>query len=148
MDESGRVGVDHSDKIRWHKVTDNTARPPGDRDRRALPSTAAHPVSREGALSANVIALRIQPDEGIRLAFGAKQPGTERKVVPISMDFCYRSAFANNPPSAYAVLLLDAMRGDPTLFTRRDGGEAQWRLVTPIEEAWAAQANGPLPTPI
>jgi glucose-6-phosphate 1-dehydrogenase len=100
----------------------------------------------EAALSANVIVLRLQPDEGISLAFGAKQPGTERKSVPVSMDFCYRHAFGDNPPSAYAVLLLDAMRGDATLFTRRDGVEAQWRLITPIEEAWAAQNGSALPS--
>ena len=92
----------------------------------------------EEALAANVIVMRIQPDEGISLAFGAKQPGGERRAVPVSMDFCYRAAFGDNPPSAYAVLLLDALRGDPTLFTRRDGVEAQWRLITPIEQAWAA----------
>ena len=101
---------------------------------------------REEALKSNIIVLRLQPDEGISLAFGAKQPGTERKAVPVSMDFCYRNAFGDNPPSAYAVLLLDAMRGDATLFTRRDGVEAQWRLITPIEEAWAAQTDQPLPT--
>ena len=100
---------------------------------------------REEALKSNVIVLRLQPDEGISLAFGAKQPGTERKAVPVSMDFCYRNAFGDNPPSAYAVLLLDAMRGDATLFTRRDGVEAQWRLITPIEDAWAAQGESPLP---
>ena len=99
---------------------------------------------REEALSANVITLRIQPDEGISLAFGAKQPGTERRAVPVSMDFCYRHAFGDHPPSAYAVLLLDAMRGDATLFTRRDGVEAQWRLITPILEAWTAD-DRPLP---
>ncbi len=97
------------------------------------------------AVKSNVIALRIQPDEGISLAFGAKQPGTARRAVPVSMDFCYRHTFGDNPPSAYAVLLLDAMRGDATLFTRRDGVEAQWRLITPIEEAWAAQTDGALP---
>ncbi len=99
---------------------------------------------REEALKSNVIVLRIQPDEGISLAFGAKQPGAERRAVPVSMDFCYRNAFGDNPPSAYAVLLLDAMRGDATLFTRRDGVEAQWRIITPIEAAWAEQ-DGPLP---
>ncbi|MBI1283299.1 MAG: glucose-6-phosphate dehydrogenase [Thiobacillus sp.] len=97
------------------------------------------------AVQSNVIALRIQPDEGISLAFGAKQPGTARRAVPVSMDFCYRNAFGEHPPSAYAALLLDAMRGDATLFTRRDGVEAQWRLITPIEDAWAAQADGALP---
>jgi len=101
---------------------------------------------REEALKSNVITLRLQPNEGISLAFGAKQPGTERRAVPVSMDFCYRNAFGDNPPSAYAVLLLDTMRGDATLFTRRDGVEAQWRLITPIEDAWAVQGAGPLPT--
>ena len=101
---------------------------------------------REHALTSNTIILRIQPDESISLAFGAKQPGTERKAVPVSMDFCYREAFGENPPTAYAALLLDAMRGDATLFTRSDGVEAQWRLITAIEEAWAAQTDGPLPT--
>lgn len=99
----------------------------------------------DAAVQSNVITLRIQPDEGISLAFGAKQPGTERRAVPVSMDFCYRQSFGDNPPSAYAALLLDAMRGDATLFTRRDGVEAQWRIITPIEEAWAAQAEGRLP---
>jgi glucose-6-phosphate 1-dehydrogenase len=96
---------------------------------------------RKTALAPNVIALRIQPDEGISLSFGAKQPGAERMAVPVSMDFCYRSAFGEDPPSAYAALLLDAMRGDPTLFTRRDGVAAQWRLITPIEEAWTEQGR-------
>jgi glucose-6-phosphate 1-dehydrogenase len=98
------------------------------------------------ALESNSITLRIQPDEGISLVFGAKQPRVGKQAMAVSMDFCYRSAFAGQPPSAYAVLLLDAMRGDPTLFTRRDGVEAQWRLITPIEEAWAAQQNEPLPS--
>ena len=108
-----------------------------------------HPPMRlfphEEALTANVIVLRIQPDEGISLAFGVKQPGGERRAVPVSMDFCYRAAFGDDPPSAYAVLLLDALRGDPTLFTRRDGVEAQWRLITPLEQAWAADTAEPLP---
>lgn len=96
-------------------------------------------------LQANVIVLRLQPDEGISLDFGVKQPGTARHSVPVSMDFCYGATFGEHPPSAYAVLLLDALRGDPTLFTRRDGVEAQWRLITPIEEAWAADTAHPLP---
>jgi glucose-6-phosphate 1-dehydrogenase len=99
---------------------------------------------RDSTLQPNVITLRIQPDEGISLTFGAKQPGTEKKAVPVAMDFGYQSAFGGNPPSAYAVLLLDAMRGDATLFTRRDGVEAQWRLITPIEEAWAEQGIPPV----
>jgi glucose-6-phosphate 1-dehydrogenase len=99
-----------------------------------------------GAIESNSITLRIQPDEGISLAFGAKQPGVGKKATAVSMDFCYRSAFAGQPPSAYAVLLLDAMRGDPTQFTRRDGVDAQWRLITPIEDTWAAQKDESLPS--
>ncbi|MDA8383227.1 MAG: glucose-6-phosphate dehydrogenase [Betaproteobacteria bacterium] len=95
----------------------------------------------EAGLKTNAIVLRIQPDDGISLGFGAKQPGTERKAVPVSMDFSFRSAFGENAPSAYAVLLLDAMRGDATLFTRGDGVEAQWRLITPIEEAWSRASS-------
>jgi hypothetical protein len=78
-------------------------------------------------LESNSITLRIQPDEGISLVFGAKQPRVGKQATAVSMDFCYRSAFAGQPPSAYAVLLLDAMRGDPTQFTpsrRRRGAMA------------------------
>ncbi len=87
----------------------------------------------------NVMALRIQPNESITVAFGAKRPGTVMQTETVNMDFCYQTAFGVRSPAAYETLLLDAMRGDPTLFTRRDGVEAQWKLVTPIEEAWAKQ---------
>jgi glucose-6-phosphate 1-dehydrogenase len=84
----------------------------------------------------NVIALRIQPNEGIDLSFGAKQPGQEMRAIRVDMDFSYRHAFGTETPAAYETLLLDAMRGDATLFTRRDEVEAEWRIITPIEEAW------------
>ena len=87
----------------------------------------------------NVIVLRIQPDEGITITFGAKSPGTQMRTGTVHMDFCYRTAFGTRTPSAYETLLLDVMRGDGMLFTRRDGVEAQWRLITPILEAWAKQ---------
>jgi glucose-6-phosphate 1-dehydrogenase len=93
----------------------------------------------------NVIALRIQPDEGITITFGAKRPGTQMRTGTVHMDFCYRTAFGVRSPSAYETLLLDVMRGDATLFTRRDGVEAQWRLITPIEEAWAKQPRPDFP---
>lgn len=83
--------------------------------------------------------LRIQPDEGITVTFGAKRPGTEMHTGTVHMDFCYQTAFGIRSPTAYETLLLDVMRGDATLFTRRDGVEAQWRLITPIEDAWARQ---------
>jgi glucose-6-phosphate 1-dehydrogenase len=85
----------------------------------------------------NVITMRIQPNEGISLSFGAKQPGLLMRAIRVDMDFSYRDAFGAETPAAYETLLLDAMRGDPTLFTRRDEVEAEWRIITPIEEAWA-----------
>ena len=93
----------------------------------------------------NVIALRIQPDEGINITFGAKRPGTVMHTGSVQMNFCYRTGFGVRSPSAYETLLLDVMRGDATLFTRRDGVEAQWRLITPIEEAWAKQSPPDFP---
>jgi len=59
------------------------------------------------------------------------------QVVPVQANFSYRTAFDGNTPVAYETLLLDAMRGDATLFTRGDEIEAEWSLITPIEEAWA-----------
>jgi glucose-6-phosphate 1-dehydrogenase len=84
----------------------------------------------------NVISMRIQPNEGISLSFGAKKPGQEMRAIRVDMDFSYKDAFGTETPAAYETLLLDAMRGDPTLFTRRDEVEAEWRIITPIEEAW------------
>jgi glucose-6-phosphate 1-dehydrogenase len=83
-----------------------------------------------------VVILSIQPDEGIVLRFGAKKPGGQMQVVPVQANFCYRTAFGGTSPVAYETLLLDAMRGDPTLFTRGDEIEAQWSIITPIQEAW------------
>ena len=85
----------------------------------------------------NAITLRIQPDEGISIAFVAKAPGWQMNAAPVTMEFSYEKAFGANTPVAYETLLLDAMRGDATLFTRRDEVEAEWRIITPIEEAWA-----------
>ncbi|HMK31836.1 MAG TPA: glucose-6-phosphate dehydrogenase [Terriglobales bacterium] len=85
----------------------------------------------------NVISLRIQPNEGITATFAAKIPGTQMRAASVGMDFSYKNAFGANTPAAYETLLLDAMRGDATLFTRRDEVEAEWKIITPIEEAWA-----------
>jgi glucose-6-phosphate 1-dehydrogenase len=87
----------------------------------------------------NSIVLRIQPNEGISVTFGAKRPGFEMHTTTVDMDFCYQQGFGVEPPAAYETLLLDVMRGDATLFTRGDEVEAQWHLITPIEEAWASQ---------
>ncbi|PSH04620.1 MAG: glucose-6-phosphate dehydrogenase [Acidobacteria bacterium] len=85
----------------------------------------------------NSVSLRIQPDEGISVSFGAKRPGTYMSTVPVLAKFSYADAFGGNTPVAYETLILDAMRGDATLFTRRDEVEAEWKIITPIEEAWA-----------
>src|SRR5215470_12768814 len=85
----------------------------------------------------NVITLGIQPDEGITVKFGAKKPVAQMQMAPVEAEFSYRGAFGAAIPEAYTTLLLDAMRGDATLFTRGDEVEAEWRIITPIEEAWA-----------
>ena len=90
-----------------------------------------------GDVHHNVITMRIQPNEGISLNFEAKTPGSHMRASRVNMDFSYRDAFGTATPVAYETLLLDAMRGDATLFTRRDEVEAEWRIITPIEEAWA-----------
>ncbi|HYD47300.1 MAG TPA: glucose-6-phosphate dehydrogenase, partial [Terriglobales bacterium] len=84
----------------------------------------------------NVIALRLQPNEGITLTFGAKRPGTEMRTASVHMEFCYQSAFGTRSPDAYETLLLDVIQGDATLFTHRDEVEAQWRIIDPIARAW------------
>lgn len=92
-----------------------------------------------------VITLRIQPNEGITVTFGAKRPGFEMRTTTVQMDFCYQRVFGVQPPDAYEMLLLDVMRGEATLFIRGDEAEAQWRLITPIEDAWASQGLRELP---
>jgi glucose-6-phosphate 1-dehydrogenase len=84
----------------------------------------------------NLLIIRIQPDEGISLRFGAKVPGPETNVCPVLMDFDYATAFGVNSANGYERLLLDAMLGDQTLFAHRDGVEATWSLFTPVLEAW------------
>jgi len=94
----------------------------------------------------NTIVLRIQPNEGITVSFGAKHPGFEMRTNLVHMDFCYQSGFGVRSPDAYETLLLDVMQGEATLFTRNDEVEAQWRLITPIEEAWATENVTSIPT--
>jgi glucose-6-phosphate 1-dehydrogenase len=89
----------------------------------------------------NLLVLRIQPDEGISLRFGAKVPGTRTDVRPVNMDFRYGSSFGVDAPEAYERLLVDAMLGDATLFTRWDSVEAAWALLTPLLDAWASGAS-------
>ncbi len=87
----------------------------------------------------NLLAIRIQPDEGIMLRFGAKVPGLGIDVRSVTMDFTYGSAFTVDSPDAYETLILDALLGDASLFTRADEVEGAWARVTPIIEQWAEE---------
>ncbi len=84
----------------------------------------------------NVLAMKIQPDEGISLRFDSKAPGQSNQIRPVTMDFRYNSSFGVESPEAYERLLLDSLLGDSTLFTRSDEVEASWSLITPIHQAW------------
>lgn len=84
----------------------------------------------------NQLILRIQPDEGITLTFGAKAPGPINQIAPVNMSFDYVSTFGAEPPEAYERLLLDVMMGDATLFTRADEVKEAWKFTTDILEAW------------
>ncbi len=84
----------------------------------------------------NLLALRIQPDEGIMLRFAAKVPELGLDVRSVNMDFAYGLSFAREAPEAYETLLLDAMLGDASLFTRADEVEAAWAIVTPLIDVW------------
>jgi len=93
----------------------------------------------------NVLSMRIQPDEGISLQFGAKVPGPTMTISKVKMDFSYAQAFGKSSANGYERLLLDAMLGDATLFAHRDGVEATWSLMTPILHAWANDPIRDLP---
>ncbi len=95
-------------------------------------------------IDANVLAIRVQPDEGILLRFGAKVPGQGLQIRNVNMDFRYGSSFAVDSPDAYETLLLDAMVGDASLFTRNDEVEQAWAILQPILDAWSTGAGGPL----
>jgi glucose-6-phosphate 1-dehydrogenase len=96
-------------------------------------------------LASNVLALRLQPDEGIHLRFEAKVPDEEAKLQPVDMEFHYDSAFTEQAiPEAYERLLQDALEGNARLFIRNDHNEEAWRIVDPLLEAWEASNDSPL----
>ena len=92
-----------------------------------------------GDTAPTLLILRIQPEEGISLKFLSKRPGAGMQLRPVSMDFNYGSSFGERSPSAYETLLLDAMQGDATLYTRQDMVEASWAVVEPIQNVWRGQ---------
>jgi glucose-6-phosphate 1-dehydrogenase len=110
--------------------------------------TVSHPLfhaARDAPPPSNVLAVRIQPNEGITLRFQVKAPGPAMEARPSRMDFDYLSAFGKEPPDAYERLLLDAALGDSTLFIRDDEVEAAWSFVGPIVESCDAEKGMKIP---
>ncbi len=103
-----------------------------------------HHLFTESSLEPNWLIIRIQPDEGIAIKFGAKLPGQMIQIRPVSMDFQYGTSFGKKSPEAYERLLLDAMIGDATLYARADMVELSWDLVMPILNAWEKDDSIPL----
>jgi glucose-6-phosphate 1-dehydrogenase len=97
-------------------------------------------------VESNTLAMQIQPDEGISIRFIAKLPGQQIRLRSVEMDFSYGSSFGVETADAYERLLLDAMLGDSTLFTRRDEVEAAWGLITPIVDVWETLDSDEAPT--
>jgi glucose-6-phosphate 1-dehydrogenase len=110
---------------------------------REIPHTLFH--TQDGGITPNTLTVRVQPDEGISLRFISKEPGQQTILRDVAMDFRYGAVFGSNTPEAYERLLLDAMRGDATLFTRHDEVEAQWAYMDHVLGAWAAEGNPPPP---
>ncbi len=96
-------------------------------------------------VEANILAIRIQPDEGIALTVAAKTPGPELRLGPVMLDFDYAEVFGEKPPEAYERLLLDAVNGDATLYARGDWVEQAWDVIDPVLRAWAEAAAPEFP---
>ena len=95
------------------------------------------------AMQDNVLAIRIQPDEGISLKFNSKVPGPSVRTHPVSMEFRYATSFGAEPPEAYERLLLETMLGDSTLFARRDEVETAWKWLDPVINDWTEKKIEP-----
>ena len=111
---------------------------------RPVPHVAFQSTGSVG-VQANQIILTVQPDEGVSVSLGAKIPGTRMRIRPVHMEFHYGTSFLSESPEAYERLILDAMRGDATLFTRNDEVEALWGIIDPILTNWQADTTSPIP---
>ncbi|MBA3527961.1 MAG: glucose-6-phosphate dehydrogenase, partial [Propionibacteriaceae bacterium] len=89
-------------------------------------------------LGYNALVLRIQPDEGVTLRFGAKVPGTQMEIREVNMDFAYGGSFTESSPEAYERLILDVLLGDPPLFPQHEEVELSWQILDPILDYWAS----------
>jgi glucose-6-phosphate 1-dehydrogenase len=94
-------------------------------------------------LGYNAIVLRIQPDEGVTLRFGAKVPGTQMEIRDVNMDFAYGGSFTESSPEAYERLILDVLLGDPPLFPQHEEVELSWEILDPILDYWASLPDQP-----
>ena len=99
-----------------------------------------------GEFETNVLTFQIQPEEGIKMRVNAKPPGQKMKVMPVNLDFTYKEAYGIETPEAYERLILDCVKGDPTLFTRNDEIEQSWDILEPIFAAWSSK--GPSKPPV
>jgi glucose-6-phosphate 1-dehydrogenase len=109
-----------------------------------VPHLAFRGAAGEVEVRPNQLVLHVQPNEGVSLSLGAKVPGTRMQIRPVNMEYLYGTSFLSQSPEAYERLILDAMRGDATLFTRNDEVEAQWRICDPIVRYWES-TPGPIP---
>ncbi len=96
-------------------------------------------------LGPNWLVLQIQPDEGISLQFDVKRPGQGVTLAPVRMSLLYKDWFPAMPNVGYETLIYDCMIGDATLFQRADMVEAGWRIVQPLQEAWAVEKPADFP---
>ncbi len=94
-------------------------------------------------LGTNALVMRIQPDEGVTLRFGAKVPGTQMEIREVSMDFAYGGSFTESSPEAYERLILDVMLGDAPLFPQQEEVELSWKILDPVIKHWASQSDQP-----
>jgi glucose-6-phosphate 1-dehydrogenase len=94
----------------------------------------------------NQLILTVQPNEGVALSLAAKIPGSRMRIRPVNMEFLYGTSFMSQSPEAYERLILDAMRGDATLFTRNDEALAQWAIIDPILKTWREDGEPDLGT--
>jgi glucose-6-phosphate 1-dehydrogenase len=96
-------------------------------------------------LEPTVLALRVQPEEGLSMRIASKLPGPKVRIYPVQMEFSYATDLGGTPPEAYERLLLDVMAGDATLFLRRDAVEAAWKFVMPVLDHWSRSRVRDLP---
>ncbi|RKT86710.1 glucose-6-phosphate 1-dehydrogenase [Saccharopolyspora antimicrobica] len=92
-------------------------------------------------LGQNALVIRVQPDEGVTMRFGAKVPGTSMEVRDVTMDFGYGHAFTESSPEAYERLILDVLLGEPSLFPVNEEVELSWKILDPVLDHWAARGK-------